>query len=105
AVPAPGEAQSTSVLPVTPGYFQTMGIPMIAGRDFSLRDTPDSAPVVIASDALVRRMFAGENPIGKRVHVNLNSLPNGGDVEIVGVVGDVATSKLDEAVGPSIYAP
>jgi putative ABC transport system permease protein len=53
--------------PVLPTYFQTLGIPIVSGRGFSDMDGPDGAKVVIISDAVARRYFPGQNPIGKRV--------------------------------------
>ena len=49
------------------GYFRALEIPLRAGRLFDQRDVPKGAPVVIVSDALAERFFAGEDPVGKRV--------------------------------------
>lgn len=80
---------------VSPGYFKAMGIPLLAGRDFSARDTPDSARVLIVNQAYARRYWAGQNPVGK-----------GGDAGgIVGVVGNVRDSSLAEEPRPEVYMP
>lgn len=83
---------------ITPGYFQTMGIPLVQGRDFSERDTTDGAPVIIISEALARKHFANESPLGQRIRA-------GGNREIVGVVADVKPRGLELAVKPQIYLP
>ena len=103
--PGAGDEPATDVVPVTPGYFQAMGIRFVNGRDFERRDTIDSAPVAIVSEALVRFTFPTENPLGKRIHVNLSSLPGGGDVEVVGVVRDIAMKTLEDAPAPAVYVP
>jgi predicted permease len=83
---------------VTPNYFRTMGTPILKGRDFSERDTTTSPPVVIISDALARKHFPNENPIGQR-------LIAGGIREIIGVAGDVRPRGLELEVKPQIYLP
>jgi putative ABC transport system permease protein len=95
--PGPGQAPSTDVRPVTPGFFHTMGIPHVMGRDFTASDRDDSPAVVIVNETLVRQHFADENPIGKRLHINIGPVDRL-DYEVVGVVGDI---KL--AIGPSLY--
>ena len=52
---------------VTPGYFHAMGIPLIAGRLFNEQDRADAPPVVIVNEAMLRRHWPGEDPIGKRI--------------------------------------
>jgi predicted permease len=63
---------------VSPGYFSTIGTPMLAGRDFDSRDTETSTPVVIVNETLARRAFPGQNPLGHRI----------GLATVVGVVKD-----------------
>jgi putative ABC transport system permease protein len=94
------------VRPVTPGYFRTMGIPHVAGRDFSESDTVDSAPVAIVSQELVRQQFPNDDPLGRRLRVNVNHANERDDVEwtIVGVVGDTKSS-LDGPVRETIFIP
>jgi putative ABC transport system permease protein len=89
---------------VSPGYFRTLGIPLLRGRDFDSGDRVGSPLVTIISNTLARRYFPGENPIGKR-------LKHGGPHqdnpyrEIVGVVGDVKYDGLDQANEPVYYEP
>lgn len=83
---------------ITPMYFQTMGISVLKGRDFSDRDTTDGPRVIIISDALARKHFPNEDPIGQRITA-------GGDREIVGVVADVKPRGLEREDKPQIYLP
>jgi putative ABC transport system permease protein len=86
---------------VTPGYFQTMGIRLLRGREFTPADATGSEPVVIISDASVRRYFQDENPLGRRVQF-------GGDTvqrTIIGVVADVRHWGLAQPANPMIYVP
>jgi predicted permease len=81
---------------VTPDYFETMGIPRVAGRDFG-GETASGAKTAVVNRAFVERLFAGENPIGQQV--------TGGGVtyQIVGVVGNVKTTSLGEDLKPVLY--
>jgi predicted permease len=81
---------------VTPGYFETMGIPRLAGRDFG-GETASGAKTAIVNRAFVERLFGGESPIGQQV--------TGGGVtyQIVGVVANVKTTTLGEDLKPVLY--
>ena len=106
AKPADGQLPSGHVRPVTPGFFKTMRIPQVAGRDFSDSDTAASTPVAIVSEELVRRQFADGSPLGRRLRVNVNHVSGRDDVEwaIVGVVGNTRSS-LDGPVRETIFIP
>ena len=87
-------------------YFQTMGIPLVKGRYFDARDTADSPPVVIVSEALARKYWPGEDPVGKRI--TFNRIPNTQDPlwrEIVGVVGHVRNEGLEGESRGQYYVP
>ena len=88
---------------VTPDFFKTIRVPVVRGREFTARDTLDSAPVVIINEAMARRYWPGEDPIGKRVTVTI--VPGEQPREIVGVVGDTPNSRWDRTVSPGLYAP
>jgi putative ABC transport system permease protein len=91
---------------VEPGYFRTVGIPLIRGRDFAGADDLTTAPVVIINQAFARRLFSGEDPIGKRIKPGINNGYKASPMrEIVGVVGDVRQYGLASAVGPEVYVP
>lgn len=80
-----------------PGYFATLGIPLVAGRDFDRGDTPASAPVVIVSESLARH-FTG-NPIGQRIGPDTNTS------EVVGVVKDIRYGSVKDAPREVMYVP
>jgi putative ABC transport system permease protein len=103
-VPPDGERPVTEVRPVTPGYFRTMGIPHLAGRDFTEADSAEAPLVAVVSEGLVRRVFPGDNPLGRRLQVAIGGA-DGMDVEIVGVVGDVKFASLDAETRPAVYVP
>ncbi|MGH9886774.1 MAG: ABC transporter permease, partial [bacterium] len=90
------EAQQRFVLP---GFFRAMGIELVAGRDFEPRDDRVSPPVVIVSEALVRRDFPEGSPIGQRIRW-LGEMR-----EIVGVVADVHEEYMHAAPVPIVYTP
>jgi predicted permease len=98
-IPAPGQAIEANVRVVDETYFATLGVPVIAGRMFDNHDNADS-PGVIISKTVADRIFAGRDPIGRRLKYPSLDLP--GDV-IVGVVGDVKIAGLDEAIRPVLY--
>ena len=104
--PAPpdGQQPSTEVRPITPNFFKTMGIPQLAGRDISHTDRADTSLVAVVSAELVRRVFPGEDPLGRRLQVAIGRR-EGMNVEIVGVVGDIKFASLDAETRPAVYIP
>ena len=84
---------------VSPRYFDTLNIPVVAGRGFSDRDDGKALRVAVLNQTLARILWPDENPLGKRVTVN------GGAAEIVGVVRDIKGRNLFEAPGPMLYLP
>jgi putative ABC transport system permease protein len=98
---SPTQAPSGTVSAVTPDYFRTMKMPLLAGRYFTELDTIGAPGVVIIDELLARRYFAGENPIGRRMVIG-----EGPWREIVGIVGHVKHDGLDEVQGiPQYYYP
>lgn len=85
-----------------PGYFETLGIPLLAGRDIQSGDGADSPPVVVLSETAARRFFGEENPLGKQVDLQLMQARR---LEVVGVVGDVRLSRLEEEPEAALYVP
>jgi putative ABC transport system permease protein len=86
----------------TPGYFQTMGIPLLGGRMFSDADVHSKTLVGVVNEELVRTVFSGQNPVGKHI---LNFGPQLNDIQIVGVVGNVRHVGLATPPRPEIYLP
>lgn len=91
---------------VAPRYFETLGIPLLAGRDFVLQDVGRPRAVVI-NQTMARRYFPGLNPIGKHITIDKNSKPGwfGNDqaYEVVGLVGDVKAFELRDPPYPIMY--
>ena len=104
--PAPpdGQQPSAEVRPVTPNFFKTMGIPHRAGRDIADTDRADSPLVAVVSEELVRRVFSGEEALGKRLQVAIGPR-QGMNVEIVGVVGNIKFASLDAETRPAVFIP
>jgi putative ABC transport system permease protein len=101
-VPPPGQETECNIRTVNESYFQTLGVPIIAGRMFDEGDKADATPVMIIGKSLADRVFAGRDPIGRRlVYAGVKAPP----VQIVGVVGDVKITGLDEAIRPVLYYP
>src|SRR5690606_16145912 len=82
-----------------PGYFRTMGIPLLAGREFTPADVTDGAPVAVISRVVAERYWPGEDPVGDRIVVF------GREYEVVGVAGDVRHQGPLTPVDPLIYLP
>ena len=60
---------------ISPGFFETLGIPVKQGRDFNWRDRPGSPDVVIINETMAKKLFPGENPIGHRLITGIASIP------------------------------
>ena len=88
----------------TPGYFSTMDIPRVRGRDFTDADRHGSEPVVIVSEALVRQSFPNEDPIGRRLQCGLDA-ESMKWMTIVGVVGNVRQDSPASPAAPALYMP
>jgi putative ABC transport system permease protein len=88
-------------LPITPDYFQTLQIPLKAGRTFTDGDNPESAKVVIVNETLARRLWPGESPLGRRFTIWRDEKFAR---EVVGIVGDTKES-LDKEAGSQMYVP
>jgi predicted permease len=89
---------------VTPGYFATMGIPVLAGRDFGERDDARALPVLVVNQAFARRYFPGQDVIGKRIQPGAGTPPLLMR-EIVGLVGDAKQAVLGTDADPIYYFP
>jgi predicted permease len=83
---------------VSPGYFQTMGIPILRGRDFTAQDRPDTPLAAIINETLARQYFPGQDALGKRFYWGGRPL-----FTIVGIASDVHISALDADTPPMIY--
>jgi putative ABC transport system permease protein len=90
---------------VTPGYFETLGIPLRRGRLPNDADTSDAAPVVFINEASARAIFANTDPIGKRIRLSQTTGSEQPWRTIVGIVGDVRHRGLDTPPRTEMYIP
>jgi predicted permease len=106
------EIRSPYAMEVSPGYFETMRIGWIAGRDLRLTDLPprlDASKqplpgVGIVNEAFARTYFEGQNPVGRSVYV-LQNKDTAASMEIIGYVRDAAYAEVREPMRPTIYVP
>jgi len=94
----PGRMRHARFNIVGPGYFRTLGIPLVAGRDFTELDGAGAPRVVLVNQAMVRRFWPDENPVGKRI-----STDNKTWFAIVGICGDVRQMGLRSNPEPEVY--
>jgi predicted permease len=88
---------------VGPGFFETVEIPLLTGREFGWQDQGKSPPVAVVNRAFARRFFADENPVGKRF--GATGPGSSSQIEIVGVIGDAKYRDLREQPQPMFYLP
>ncbi|MBV8811830.1 MAG: ABC transporter permease, partial [Acidobacteriaceae bacterium] len=89
---------------ISPDFFRTLGIPLLAGRTFTERDSERSEQVAIVNETLVRRYFAHDNPIGQRIKQG-DEKSQAPWMTVVGIVGDVKHAGLDWDTLPVIFVP
>ena len=104
AAPSTGEEPWAAIASVTPGYFRTMRIPLLSGRDFSAGDSADAARVALVSRLAANRYWPRGDAVGQRVRL-ANGDGGGRWIDIVGIVGDVRNSDPDAGPIPQIYLP
>jgi putative ABC transport system permease protein len=107
----PDEGRTASVRYVTPGYFATLRIPLVAGRDVSDSDTAGALQVAVVSRSFVERYWPGQNPIGRRFRfgpLGGGSISTSGDFQnrtVVGVVDEVKVRGPERRNEPQVYLP
>jgi putative ABC transport system permease protein len=101
---AVGGEPDVQTLSVMGDYFRVMQIPLRAGRDFTPLDREGQPLVAIVNEEMVREFFPHENPIGARIHWARDTEPPQW-MTVIGVVGDVKHSGLDQPVDPAVYTP
>jgi putative ABC transport system permease protein len=97
--PRAGEEPQADFRVATPGYFRTMRIPLLRGREFTEFDRPNSAPVVLINETMARRIFPGEDALGKRI------ILYGRPREVVGIVGSVRHHGFSREPRPEMILP
>ena len=96
-----GQRQVAAWYGVTPGYFRTLGIPIVQGRAFEWSDDAKAPKAVIVSESTARRYWPNENPIGKHLTYARREVV----AEVVGIAGDVKTRSLEADAGLAFYTP
>ncbi len=99
---APGQREAISAVIVSPTFFDTMEMPLLAGRGFTPRDDASAPSVVVINEAAARRYFPNESPIGRRVG---SSAAESGQREIVGILRDAKYNSVRDAPLPTMYVP
>jgi predicted permease len=94
-----GEQPSVEYNEAGPGYFATMGIPLLSGRDFGRADDEIAPPVAVVNQTMAERFWRGADPVGRRLQVN------GRWLQVVGVARNSRYSSLREAPKPYFYTP
>jgi predicted permease len=101
--PPPGRsAHSVDFTSVEPGFFAAAGIPLLEGRNFSEQDRADGTPVAIINEAMARRFWPGESPLGRTIHLEA---PGFADPMVIGVARTAKIRSLEEDPRPFIYLP
>ena len=101
--PPPGQGPSTDVRVADSGYFGTLGIPLLRGRNFSDSEQREVKHVILINEALARRHFPNGDPIGQRLDVMMFEKPT--PAEIIGIVGNVRYDSLVDEAPPAVYFP
>jgi predicted permease len=97
-----GEDMNPSVDGVGPRYFETMGIPLVSGREFTERDVKGAPRVAVVNETMAKYFFNGSNPVGRRFGFGRDK---GTEIEIVGVVKDVRSLELRDQAPRFLYIP
>ena len=104
--PEPGQEIPASLVTVSPGYLETMRIPVVQGRPLVASDDGEGPPVTLINETMARRAFPGEDPIGRRIGVTARMFDDTPDFwEIVGVVRDVRSESVTQEPVPEMYLP
>jgi len=103
--PLTGEASLVYMNAVTPGYFRTLRIPLLAGRDFNVQDTATSTKVAIVNQTTARKHYHDMNPLGRYIRLEEDQGKLGAPIQIVGVVRDSKYESLREEDYACAYFP
>ncbi|MBZ4416901.1 ABC transporter permease [Myxococcus sp. RHSTA-1-4] len=100
--PEPGAQAMVGYQVITPGYFRTLGIPLLAGRDITASDRKDTQPVLLVNETAARRYWPGEDAVGRRIRVGSEDGPW---QTVIGVVRDVRQGGPQRDIRPEVYVP
>jgi putative ABC transport system permease protein len=98
-------ARQASLHLASEGFFQTLGVPVLAGRPFDTRDGEKAPPVVVVNQSMARRFWPHRSPLDARIRLSGGQPGSGVFRTVVGVVGDVRQRGLAEEAGPAFYLP
>ncbi len=101
---APEGRLRADIQPITPDYFQAIGMPLLRGRPFTDAEMKPQPDVAIVNNAFAKKFWSDKDPIGKSIMLQSDKLPNG-PLVVVGVVGDVKQFGLHMEPRPEIYLP
>jgi predicted permease len=99
----PDDTVAASRIAITPGFFQTLGIPLLAGRDFAWADDIHHPHVAIIDKLLAGRLFGSENPIGKRIRFGVQ--PDSQDLQIIGISQSARLQDIRDGDAAYIFVP
>ncbi|HSD46119.1 MAG TPA: ABC transporter permease, partial [Pyrinomonadaceae bacterium] len=102
--PEPGEEPVVEDVLAGPKYAETLGIPVLRGRDLDVRDNVSAPRVALVNEAFANQYFKDQNPVGRNFTFD-DETDNGQMLEIVGLVGDVNTADAREKQEPAVYRP
>jgi putative ABC transport system permease protein len=103
--PRPGEESALEIRSITPHYLGTIGVPLRRGRLLDERDRANSQPAVLISEVAATRYFKGEDPIGKTIELGWTRGASRVGGTVVGIVGAVRQTSLEQNPGPELYLP
>jgi predicted permease len=103
--PAPGEEIPAALRPITPGYLETMGVPLVRGRGIEPSDREGGLEVALLNEALAQELFPEEDPLGQRVNVSVDFGYGSPYRTVVGVVGNEKVYSLTEEPVNAFYVP
>jgi len=101
-IPPPGQELEANIRTISDSYFQTLQVPLVEGRQFDSRDKPNDPAVVIIGKTMADSLFKGRSAVGRRLKYNGVEAP---PLTVVGVVGDIKITGLDQELRPVIYYP
>ena len=103
--PQPNERTSVQINLAGPRYFETEGMTLLLGREFTAQDTESAPHVAIVNEALVRRFYFGQDPVGKTLHFQPSSIFHGSDIEVVGVVKNAKYNDPRDNATEMVFLP
>jgi putative ABC transport system permease protein len=103
--PGPGAVRDAALFTTSPGYFETLRIPLLRGRFYDASDRPGTETVAVVSQAAAERYWKGGDPLGTRITLDDPRDPEARWLTVVGVAGDVLHQRLNEPAYPQIYIP